>query len=117
MSTQYRYAMPVDVTQWTIGKQNETTFSWECEDGKRELLDLYDKGKRQQWDAALRLDWSINLDLETPQQVDDRAIPIFGTKLWDKLSEKKRINVRHHQQAHTLSQFMHGEQGALMVAA
>ena len=117
MSTQYRYPMPVDVTQWTIGKQNETTFSWECEDGKRELLDLYDKGKRQQWDTALRLDWSINLDPETPQQVDDRTIPIFGTKLWDKLSEKKRINVRHHQQAHTLSQFMHGEQGALMVAA
>jgi hypothetical protein len=33
------------------------------------------------------------------------------------LSAKDRINVRHHQQAHTLSQFMHGEQGALMVAA
>ena len=117
MSTMYRYAMPVDVTSWTIGKQDESTFSWEYEDGKRELLDLYDKGKRQQWDAALRLDWSIELDPENPQQMDDRAIPIFGTPLWDKLSNKDRINIRHHQQAHTLSQFMHGEQGALMVAA
>ncbi len=117
MSTMRRYAMPVDVTQWTIGKQDETVFSWEYEDGRRELLDLYDKGKKHQWDAALRLDWSQKLDPENPQQMDDRAIPIFGTPLWEKLSEKDRINVRHHQQAHTLSQFMHGEQGALMVAA
>ena len=117
MSTKFRYAIPVDVTQWTIGQQNETTFSWEYEDGQRDLLDLYDKGKRQQWDAALRLDWTLQLDPENPQQMDDRSIPIFGTPLWDKLSDKDRINVRHHQQAHTLSQFMHGEQGALMVAA
>ena len=117
MSTQFRYAIPVDVTQWTIGKQNETTFSWEYEDGRRDLLDLYDKGKRNQWDAALRLDWTQTLDPENPQLMDDRSIPIFGTPLWDKLSHKDRINIRHHQQAHTLSQFMHGEQGALMVAA
>ena len=117
MSTMFRYAMPVDVTQWTIGKQDETTFAWEYEDGRRELLDLYDKGKKHQWDAALRLDWTLELDPENPQQMDDRSIPIFGTPLWNKLSEKDRINVRHHQQAHTLSQFMHGEQGALMVAA
>ena len=67
MSTMYRYAMPVDATSWTIGKQDESAFSWEYEDGKRELLDLYDKGKRQQWDAARRLDWSIALDPENPQ--------------------------------------------------
>ena len=117
MSTLYRYALPVDVTRWTIGKQEETTFSWEYQDERRDLLDLYDKGKRGQWDAALRIDWSQDLDPENPQLLDDRSIPIFGTPLWDKLSEKDRINIRHHQQAHTLSQFMHGEQGALMVAA
>ena len=117
MSTMFRYALPVDVTQWTIGKQDETTFSWEYEDGRRDLLDLYDKGKRNQWDAALRLDWTQNLDPENPQLMDDRSIPIFGTSLWEKLSEKDRINVRHHQQAHTLSQFMHGEQGALIATA
>ena len=117
MSTLFRYALPVDVTHWTIGQQKETTFSWEYEDGRRDLLDLYDKGKRQQWDAALRLDWTLQLDPENPQQMDDRSIPIFGTPLWDKLSDKDRVNVRQHQQAHTLSQFMHGEQGALMVAA
>jgi 1,2-phenylacetyl-CoA epoxidase catalytic subunit len=117
MSTMYRYALPVEVTQWTIGKQGETTFSWEYEDGRRELLDLYEKGKRLQWDAALRLDWSQDLDPENPQQIDDRAVPIYGTPLWEKLSDREKIKVRHHQQAHTLSQFMHGEQGALMVAA
>lgn len=117
MSTMYRYAMPVDVTRWTVNKQEESNFTWEYEDGRRDLLDLYDKGKRQQWDAALRLDWTQELDPENPQQMDDRTIPIFGTPLWEKLGNADRVRIRQHQQAHSISQFMHGEQGALMVAA
>src|SRR5439155_363605 len=81
------------------------------------LLSLYDKGKKQQWDAATRIDWSQDLDPENPQEIDDRLIPIFGSALWDKLTDKEKVHLRHHQQAQTVSQFMHGEQGALMAAA
>jgi hypothetical protein len=117
MATMYRYQLPVDQTGWRLNGETETVFTWEYEDERERLLALYDKGKAQQWDAATRIDWSLELDPENPQQIDDRLIPIFGSPLWDKMGEKDRVEVRRHQQAHSLSQFMHGEQGALMAAA
>ena len=117
MSTMYRYALPVELTEWKFEGTTETRFTWEYEDERESLLQLYDKGKKQQWDAALRIDWSQDLDPENPQQLDDRVIPIFGTDIWRRLTEKEKIEVRHHQQAASLSQFMHGEQGALIATA
>jgi hypothetical protein len=117
MATMYKYQLPVDQTGWKLNGETETAFTWEYEDEREQLLALYDKGKKQQWDAATRIDWSLELDPENPQQIDDRLIPIFGSPLWDKMSEKDRITLRQHQQAQSLSQFMHGEQGALMAAA
>ena len=117
MATMYRYQLPVEQTGWKLNGETETAFTWEYEDEREKLLALYDKGKQQQWDAATRIDWSLELDPENPQEIDDRLIPIYGSPLWDKMSEKERITVRQHQQAQSLSQFMHGEQGALMAAA
>jgi hypothetical protein len=117
MGTMYRYQLPVAQTGWTLQGQTQTAFTWEYEDERSKLLNLYDKGKKQQWDAAERIDWSQDLDPENPQEIDDRLIPIHGSLMWDKLTDKERIKLRHHQQAQSLSQFMHGEQGALMAAA
>src|SRR5256884_6466286 len=117
MATMYRYQLPVEQTGWTLSGENQTSFTWEYEDERATLLSLYDKGKKQQWDAATRIDWSQDLDPENPQEIDDRLIPIFGSALWDKMTDKEKVHLRHHQQAQTLSQFMHGEQGALMAAA
>jgi hypothetical protein len=117
MATMYRYQLPVEQTGWTLSGETQTSFTWEYEDERATLLSLYDKGKKQQWDAATRIDWSQDLDPENPQEVDDRLIPIFGSTLWDKLTDKEKVHLRRHQQAQTLSQFMHGEQGALMAAA
>ena len=117
MATMYRYQLPVEQTGWTLSGETQTAFTWEYEDERASLLSLYDKGKKQQWDAATRIDWSQNLDPENPQEVDDRLIPIFGSPLWDRLTKEEKVHLRHHQQAQTLSQFMHGEQGALMAAA
>src|SRR5438046_617472 len=117
MATMYRYQLPVEQTGWTLQSETETSFTWEYEDERAKLLALYDKGKKQQWDAAVRIDWSLDLDPENPQQIDDRLIPIYGSAVWNRLTDKEKVRLRHHQQAQSLSQFMHGEQGALMAAA
>ena len=117
MATMYRYQLPVEQTGWKLNGQTQTSFTWEYEDEREKLLALYDKGKKQQWDAATRIDWSLDLDPENPQEIDDRLIPIFGSPLWEKMDNHERVRVRQHQQAQSLSQFMHGEQGALMAAA
>lgn len=56
MSTEWRYALPVDQTDWVVNGQTQTVLRWEYEDGRDSLLKLYDKGKKNQWDAADRID-------------------------------------------------------------
>jgi P-aminobenzoate N-oxygenase AurF len=117
MATMYRYALPVEQTEWKFDGRTETCFTWEYEDERASLLQLYDKGKKQQWDAAERIDWSQDLDPENPMMLDDRVIQIFGSDVWNKMTEKERRRCRHHLQASQISQFMHGEQGALIATA
>src|SRR5713101_1671388 len=117
MATTFRYQIPVEQTKWKFEGQSDTAFTWEYEDGREKLLTLYDKGKKQQWDAAERLDWSQDLDPENPMMMDDRAIQIYGSPVWERLTPKERTRVRHHLQAQSLSQFMHGEQDALIATA
>jgi len=44
-------------------------------------------------------------------------VPIFGSPVWDKLNTAERGNVRRHMVAWQFSQFLHGEQGALICTA
>ncbi|MGH9436834.1 MAG: thioester reductase domain-containing protein [Terriglobia bacterium] len=83
----------------------------------RRLIKLYEKGKERQWNATRRIDWSLDLDPENPQDLPDTAIPIYGSDLFRKLNRQEKAHLRHHYQAWQLSQFMHGEQGALACAA
>src|SRR5438445_10787144 len=117
MATMFRYQLPVEQTGWTLSGETQTSFTWEYEDERSKLLALYDKGKKQQWDAATRIDWSQDLDPENPQEIDDRLIPIFGPALSDRMTDKEKVHLRDHQQAQTLSQFMPGQQGARIAPA
>ncbi|HVH73781.1 MAG TPA: diiron oxygenase [Stellaceae bacterium] len=117
MSTMYRYTLPVEQTEWKFDGKAETCFTWEYEDERAALLQLYDKGKKQQWDAAERIDWSLDLDPENPMLLDDRVVHIWGSDLWNRMTDKEKREVRRHLQASQISQFMHGEQGALIATA
>jgi hypothetical protein len=54
----------------------------EYDEPREALLQLYAKGKKPQWDAAERIDWSQDLDPENPMMLDDLVVHIFGTDLW-----------------------------------
>jgi 1,2-phenylacetyl-CoA epoxidase catalytic subunit len=117
MSTEARYARPIDNLEWLISGEFDTLFHWEYEAGTEALRRLYQKGKRLQWDSEVRIDWSQNLDPENPQGLPDEAIVIFGSPVWNKLGNREKANVRRHIQAWQNSQFLHGEQGALICTA
>ena len=70
MSTESHYVSKLDTLDWQVAQEFETNFRWEYDDGRESLLNLYRKGKRQQWDAAERIDWSQDLDPENPQTGD-----------------------------------------------
>lgn len=117
MSTLERYPEPLADTSWECAQDFATTLTWEYDDGRDKLLNLYRKGKRLQWDAADRIDWSQDLDPENPSGLPDEVIPIYGSDVWNRLTPTERTRVRTHFQAWQLSQFLHGEQGALVCTA
>lgn len=117
MTTLARYPKPLTDTSWDRPQQFATTFAWEYDDGRDKLLNLYRKGKKLQWDAAERIDWSQDLDPENPSGLPDEVIPIHGSEVWAKMTEKERARLRLHFQSWQLSQFLHGEQGALVCTA
>jgi hypothetical protein len=117
MTAKFTYTVPVAETEWRMPATGEVAFTWDYDTRSTELLQLYSKGKEQQWDADKRIDWSLPVDPEDPMQMDDQVVPLFGTPLWAKLSEKQRGEIRYHSQVFNLSQFLHGEQGALVCAA
>ncbi len=117
MSTAERYTKRPEDEHWCVPQSFDSTFRWEYEDGRDKLLNLYRKGKQLQWDADERIDWSQDLDPENPVGLPDEAIGIFGSDLWNGLNDDARANLRRHFQAWQFSQFLHGEQGALVCTA
>lgn len=117
MATKINYQLPVEQTGWDVGSNFDTTLKWDYDEGRDDLLNLYDKGKKQQWDAAERIDWSQDLDPENPMGMPDQVIAILDTPVWAKMNDKERNEYRYHMQAQQISQFLHGEQGALVCAA
>jgi hypothetical protein len=116
MSTDHYAAPLLDGTTWTVPTGFDTTFRWEYDDTRERLLSLYAKGKQKQWDAAERIDWSIDVDPGS-NDMPEYYIPIFGSPTWERLDDKARREVRHHMTAWLNSQFLHGEQGALVCTA
>jgi hypothetical protein len=117
MTTSDAYVCKLDSMNWRVAQEFEADFRWEYDDGRESLLKLYRKGKRQQWDSDTRIDWSEELDAQNPAGLPDEFVPIAGSPVWDRLDERGRAQVRQHFQAWQLSQFLHGEQGALICTA
>ena len=116
MSTRY-YTHPIEQTKWEVPSGSTTIFNWEYDEMRDRLLNLYEKGKDKQWNAQHRLDWSIEVEPGSPDNAPDYTIPIYGSDIWEGLSEPGRAELRHHMGSWLTSQFLHGEQGALICAA
>ena len=103
-----------DRASWRIDTSLTTAFDFDYQDGREQLLRLYDKGTRRQWIGADRLDWSLEVDPTNPLGMPDESIPIVGTPL---VGEDERRGIAARCAATWRRggsrQFMHGEQGAL----
>ncbi|HTL86378.1 MAG TPA: ferritin-like domain-containing protein [Acidimicrobiia bacterium] len=102
----------------------DSIFTWDYERSRPALIKLYEKAKTSQWNASTDLDWSIDVDPEKVSQelggggtmrfqalaeAEGSPVKNFGEKEW------RRVGVE--LQNSLLSQFMHGEQGALLCTA
>jgi hypothetical protein len=100
----------------TILTSFDTSYAWNYGSVKEGLRDLYEKAKRDQWNGTTQLDWKTEVDPEgeiIPQMVN----PLEAYPPFRKLNDKEKARLRHAQIALQLSQFLHGEQGAMIVAS
>jgi hypothetical protein len=102
---------------WSVPQNFDARFNWDYDEGRAAMMGLYRKGVEMQWNAQTRIDWSQELDEDNPQQLPEAMLPISGMAQYEAMSRKEKANVRKHFQAWNLSQFMQGEQGALICAA
>lgn len=117
MNLQKIYALSTDGAHWAVPQGFDVDFNWDYDDGRDSMMHLYSKGKKMQWDADDRIDWTQELDPVNPQGMPDESMPIHMAPCFIKMSEKEKGEVRRHFQAWQISQFMQGEQGALVCAA
>jgi hypothetical protein len=111
------YTEPPEQPGWQVPMAGASRFTWEYDEGRERLLALYQKGKDKQWDAVKRIDWGLEVDPFDVLGMPDEAMAIHGTKYWDMLGPKNRAELRRHNAAWQFSQFLHGEQGAMICAA
>jgi hypothetical protein len=100
----------------TILTSFDTSYVWNYGSVKEGLRDLYEKAKRDQWNSTTQLDWKTPVEPES-EIVPTAINPLQNFPPYQKLNEKERARMRHAQISLQLSQFLHGEQGALIVAS
>ena len=116
----------VDATIKLITDNAQRVFLWNYERGRDQLVTLYNKAMSSQWNSVTDLDWSTDVDPEKlvntmPTQQNVVIIVREAAKLpgspFASWSEKEYTQLGIESLKAQLSQFVHGEQGAMMVSA
>ncbi len=115
----------VDELLHAVRSNSEAIFTWDYDKGSRPKLDrLYEKAKHSMWNAQTDLPWETEVDQQ--KLVEEQKL-LMGPPLhtyadlrgtaFEKWSQKEWDQLAIEGQNWTLSQFLHGEQGALVCTA
>jgi len=109
-----------------VSSNFDSLFTWNYSKGTRPALNkLYEKAKTSQWNGEKDLDWSIDVDVEKVVRELSVAAPgdawirqeAEAEGLLKGWGDKEWLQLGIEAQNWRLSQFMHGEQGALICTA
>jgi hypothetical protein len=116
----------VDEAIHAVRDNADAIFTWDYEKGARPALNkLYEKAKHSQWNGETDLDWSIEVD-PTKWFAGGSSDPRFGpegylatmpnspVKNW---KDEQWSQLANESLTWRMSQFLHGEQGALLCTA
>lgn len=102
---------------WQVPQEFASWFDWDFGGANTKLLALYERGKAMQWNAVDRIDWNQDLDLENPFLLPPESMPLTLAPFYGRMSRMEQIELVREYQLWTTSQFLHGEQGAMICAA
>lgn len=91
-------------------------YNWDYSSADGRIRKLYRLGKTLNWNAELDVDWSQTFP-KTDAPLDESMNPFHGWEPFESMPDSERLRFGWHNLAWILAQFMHGEQGALLVAS
>ena len=101
--------------------RGDAIFTWDYARTREGLGKLYEKAKTSQWNGSTDLDWSIDVDPEQVAREMSGAVAYFQQRMqsvegspmkhW---GEKEWLEFQMEAFNWRMSQFLHGEQGALL---
>jgi hypothetical protein len=116
----------VDEVIHTVSDNADAIFTWDYQKGERPALNkLYEKAKHSQWNGETDLPWDTEVDIEklatemggNPQIQRFREAANTPGSPFEHFTERQWTDLVIEGQNWRLSQFMHGEQGALLCTA
>ncbi len=114
-----------DEVDHVVRDNADAIFTWDYSLQRPHLRKLYEKAKSGQWNATTDLDWSIDVDIERQMAGDQSQIAVaagIDPDLYDGTvvghwGDKEWLEYGIQNRKWQLSQFLHGEQGALLCTA
>jgi hypothetical protein len=106
-----------------VNDHSQHIFLWRYERSRSQLVTLYNRASTSQWSSVVDLDWSIEVDPAKHVDMTGPAMHLYreagklpGSPIrsW---GDAEFVALGIELQKAQLSQFMHGEQGAMMTAA
>lgn len=91
-------------------------YNWDYSSADGRIRKLYRLGKELNWNAELDIDWNREFS-KSEIPLDQNMNPFVGWEPFESMSEDEKLRFGWHNLAWMLAQFMHGEQGALLVAS
>ena len=97
---------------------HDVAFDWTYRRDHAEMTKLYEAAKTSQWNATSDLDWSIPVDPHDPERplLPESYVPPSELPIFQRLSQREKNEQILAMTSWVLSQFLHGEQGALFAA-
>jgi hypothetical protein len=101
----------------------DTIFTWDYSLSRPGLRKLYEKAKTGQWNGSTDLPWDTDVDVEKTITEDQALIgtgvdaSVYAGTPVGKWGDKEWLEFGIEGRNWTLSQFLHGEQGALICTA
>ena len=109
--------------QHSVRGGGDTIFTWDYSLARPQLRKLYEKAKTGQWNGSTDLDWNTSVDIEKTITADQLLIgsgidpSLYANTPLAKWNDKEWLEFGIESRRWTLSQFLHGEQGALICTA
>src|SRR6478672_1663551 len=104
--------MPIE----TLEARLDVTYNWGYEKAREDLRGLYKKAQKSQWQPDITLPWGTSVDLDKPQYPEE-LFPLHGSDIYRRMLEPEKTKLAQEMFSWILSQFLHGEQGALLAAS